>query len=515
MKNRYLTLALLTGLLAAFLKIIIADNSLLGNDEVYYTLYGLFPDWSHFDHPPMVGLFIQLTTLNFAFTSELAIRASGIMFGLLNTFLIYKITEQIGGSRAGFFASILFNTSIYCLIIAGTFILPDTPMLVFWLIAIWFLINSVTTETINSKARWNIIFAGIAIGLAMISKYHSVFLWFGSALYILFFNRLWLREKSLYVAIALSLIIFSPVVYWNMTNELASVAFHSGRVGVGGLRIDFILSELLGSIFYNNPANYFIIATAIIAFFAKKRYISGRYFFLLFLISAPLILTFFGFSLFKRTLPHWSAPAFTNFIIIAGIYLDYLMQKKENLVIPNSIKVAIAIIVAIVPLALLQINLGLLRLDNSTNPIKIGKKDPTLDMYGWDKIAKPLSLIIKNDLSNGIMPSDAAIVSYRWFPTSHFDWYVARPLERKLLAYGPLINKYMKVNKMRGELQKGESAYFLTSSRDFRNPEILLADEFQAFSIPDTIRIERRGIPAYNIFVYRMWRKTLSIPRSY
>ena len=39
----------------------------LGNDEVYYWTYALFPDWSHFDHPPMVGITIQLFTLNLTF----------------------------------------------------------------------------------------------------------------------------------------------------------------------------------------------------------------------------------------------------------------------------------------------------------------------------------------------------------------------------------------------------------------------------------------------------------------
>jgi hypothetical protein len=30
-----------------------------GNDEVNYWTYALYPDLSHFDHPPMVGYFIQ------------------------------------------------------------------------------------------------------------------------------------------------------------------------------------------------------------------------------------------------------------------------------------------------------------------------------------------------------------------------------------------------------------------------------------------------------------------------
>ena len=54
----------------------------LGNDEVYYWTYALYPDWSHFDHPPMVGFFIWLTTLNLHFDSELFLRLSSVILGL-------------------------------------------------------------------------------------------------------------------------------------------------------------------------------------------------------------------------------------------------------------------------------------------------------------------------------------------------------------------------------------------------------------------------------------------------
>jgi len=47
------------------LHLLIACFTELGNDEVYYYTYALQPDWNHFDHPPMVGLLIRLTTINF------------------------------------------------------------------------------------------------------------------------------------------------------------------------------------------------------------------------------------------------------------------------------------------------------------------------------------------------------------------------------------------------------------------------------------------------------------------
>jgi len=55
-----LYLILFSSLIRAF----IAQFIGLGNDEVYYFTYALFPDWSHFDHPPMVGWVIQFFSFN-------------------------------------------------------------------------------------------------------------------------------------------------------------------------------------------------------------------------------------------------------------------------------------------------------------------------------------------------------------------------------------------------------------------------------------------------------------------
>ena len=42
-------LILISTLVRAFLAFALEFN----NDEVYYWTYALYPDWSHFDHPPM------------------------------------------------------------------------------------------------------------------------------------------------------------------------------------------------------------------------------------------------------------------------------------------------------------------------------------------------------------------------------------------------------------------------------------------------------------------------------
>ncbi|NTU95851.1 MAG: hypothetical protein HGA52_07365, partial [Bacteroidales bacterium] len=52
---------------SALVRALIAYFLDLGNNEAYYWTYGLYPDMSHLDHPPMIGWFIQLFTVNLYF----------------------------------------------------------------------------------------------------------------------------------------------------------------------------------------------------------------------------------------------------------------------------------------------------------------------------------------------------------------------------------------------------------------------------------------------------------------
>ena len=76
-RYKVLVLILISTLVRGFMAAVLE----LGNDEVYYRLYALYPDWSHFDHPVMVGVFIQLFSINLLFESELAIRMSSVLIG--------------------------------------------------------------------------------------------------------------------------------------------------------------------------------------------------------------------------------------------------------------------------------------------------------------------------------------------------------------------------------------------------------------------------------------------------
>ncbi len=490
---------IIRGLLAWFLE--------FGNDEVYYRTYALYPDLSHFDHPPMVGYFIQLFTLNLALEGEFFIRLPAIILGSINTWLIFIIGKRIKDAITGFYAAILYTSSIYCFIIAGTFILPDTPQLFFWLLGLYFLINALKDKEITKLALKNLLFAGIAIGLGMMSKYTSVFLWLGAAIYILFYNRKWFLRKELYFAVLISAIIILPVWIWNVQNNFISFSFQGERVDIlkSGVNLNSFITELSGQILYNNPINFVLIVLALIHLFNHKKFIEKSPKRIILWTSLPLILIFLLFSLFRSTLPHWTGPGYIGLILITAAFLSEWYRQKHKL-FPWPVKLSLLLLLVIIVLGAGQIRYGFLLRSSEKEISKLGKKDVSLDMYGWKQLSEKFREIYIRDIENKNMDSASAILSYRWFPAANLDYYVARPLDINVKAIGTLerIHKYAWINNYRGGFGLGEDDYFITDSRDFKDPNELYNEYYKEIIPSDTIPIQRNGKTVKYVFVYRL-----------
>lgn len=75
------------------------------------------------------------------------------------------------------------------------------------------------TKAEDDPARnWDLLLLSLYIGLATMSKVHGVFLWFGFGGYLLCHNRKLLGNPYLYVSMGLTLLIVSPIVFWNIDN---------------------------------------------------------------------------------------------------------------------------------------------------------------------------------------------------------------------------------------------------------------------------------------------------------
>jgi hypothetical protein len=476
----------------------------LGNDEVYYWTYAKFPDLSHFDHPPMVGWVIQLFTLNLHFSNEFFIRLASVVFGTVNTFLIFLIGKTIKDSLTGLYAAFLFTTSFYCLIISGTFIMPDTPQVLFWLLSLYFLLISLPDKTLSKTSRMFLLVSGFTIGLALLSKYHSVFLIAGAFLYILFFNRSWFRAKEIYIALAIALLLFTPVIIWNWQNQFISFTFHENRItpSLSGIRWDYLMTEILGQVFYNNPANFIIILLAFTGLIRGRKFLDKNKLWFILFMSVPLEFVFLSFSFFNSTLPHWTGPAYIGFILIAAAFLRERSGKNtQSYLSPWPIRIALLITVLLVVGGLGQIKSGWVPFG------RFKSDDFSAQLYGWKQLGAKFSPIERKDKDNGIMPAGSPIITFRWFPAANIDYYVATPIDKKVYALGTLtrIHKYYWIDKERGNIPKGSSVYYLAFSDDFQYPADLYGKLFDTILPPDTISIYRGKELIRNVFVYRLY----------
>lgn len=501
---------LLLILISFVIKVIASISIDLGFDEVYYVTYVLYPDYSHFDHPPMLGWIAQLFTLNGTFLSELTLRLSSVVMSCFSIWLIFLIGTKIKNEIVGFYAALLYSGSIYFSIIAGIFLMPDAPVVFFWLLSLYFAIKAFENSEISSNIKFNIIYFGIFAGLAMISKYHAAFLWFGIGFYILLYDRKWFKYWQLYIAAFISLCIFSTVIIWNIQNDFISFNFHTDRVDFLDykIRLDYLLTEITGKFFYSNPINYILALISIFFLLKNKLSIDVKYKRLLLLTGVPIWAMFFTFSLFRSTLPHWAEPAFISFTLITAIYL-YDRQVKRGIVsVPKIIKYSIGLIVLLVTLGIFQINYGIIPLkdSNANNSLKIGKNDVTLDMFGWKQLKNKFEVLRNDDIKENRISNDAAMIYHKWFPAAHYDYYVAMPLKMKTLVIGELvdIHKYYWINKERGMLKPGDDAYYIALSTSFTNPNELYKNNFDSICPADTIHITRNNVVVKNAMVYRL-----------
>ena len=198
-------------------KIILSYLFELGNDEVYYYTYAIQPDWNHFDHPGMVGWMMRLTSLNLHWLTTLSLRLGSIMAAAVATYTIYKTGALIKDERAGYIAAWLYTLSIYTSIIAGLFVLPDSPQLLFFTLSIYLMVNWVMLPDAFKIKHW--IALGVLIGLATLSKVHGLYLWFGFGTFILFNQAKTLQKRNLYLAILITVLCILPILYWNIQND--------------------------------------------------------------------------------------------------------------------------------------------------------------------------------------------------------------------------------------------------------------------------------------------------------
>ncbi|MBY0434072.1 MAG: glycosyltransferase family 39 protein [Cyclobacteriaceae bacterium] len=491
---------LLLILISTAVRLVVAASVELSNDEVYYYLYALDLQPNYFDHPPGVGVLIWLFTGGLFLKHELFVRLGAVLCSAVGTLLIYRIGVAIKDERTGWYAALLYTFSIYASVIAGTFIIPDSPQLVCWLAVLLAMYQIIRSGASATFLKWCLF--GLLTGLCILCKVHGIFLWFGFGLYILLFDRSLLKSPGLYVSALLTLVVISPIFIWNIQNDFITYRFHSDRVNETAFHIDYFLQALGGQLIYNNPINAGLI---IAAFWALRStsYLDKQALGFVLLNGLPIIVVVTVMSMFNSMLPHWSGPGFVVLTLLAAAWLAEVSKEKSTSFIPRSIKISgqlitVALIAAVLLIRFYPGTLG------SKDPNKYGDGDFTLDMFGWKIFGNEFKTWFENQVKEGALSPDIAIVSHKWFPAAHLDFYVAAPVGKQVVGVGDLtdLHQYFWLNEKRALLQKGASALCVAPSNYTINLQENFAAYFESVKPVKTISVNRSGEQTRTFTIY-------------
>jgi 4-amino-4-deoxy-L-arabinose transferase-like glycosyltransferase len=487
-------------LFTCIVKLIVAGFVELGNDEVYYWTYALQPDWNHFDHPPMVGLLIRLTSFNLHFANDVTLRLGAIVGCAVSSVFIFNIGKILSSERMGWYATLVYNCSVYTAIISGLFILPDSPQMPFWTASLYLMCRLIFKDEVRKISTWLLL--GLMIGLATLSKVHGLYLWAGFGLFILLKRTKWLLNYRLYVAVIVSLLFVLPIVYWNIQNDFITYKFHSERVTHTSLQWNMLLQEIVGEFAYQNPVIFILLIAAIVYLLrSKKIFPQSNAVVWLLCMSLPMILLFWTVALFNPTLPHWSGPAYIPLYFFTAKYLEDRNAKTY----PAFIKIAGSLVFVVLLAGVLLAQLAPFNL-GSKDKEKYGEYCPTLDISGWKTFSKNFDTLVKSDIANHIMQPESPIVVGKWFPGGHLEFYTSRAAGLRVLGVGPLqdIHKFAWLNKERKPLQLGNDAYCIVPSNVPFNVAENYAKYFTTIDAPATINQMRGGNAVRYFYVYRL-----------
>ncbi len=497
--------------IATIIRCIVATGIELGNDEVYYWTYSQHLQWNYFDHPPMVALWIRLFTVNLWLEgNELFVRLGSIISAAICTWLLYKTTSAIHSQKSGWYAACLYTASIYATIIAGVFIMPDSPQMLFWCLCLYLLAGIYRQP--KSWSLW--ILFGFSTGLCLMSKVHAVFVPLGLVLFMVFQQRNWFLLPQVYVAALLAAAVASPILLWNISNDFITYRFHSERVSVDAFKINTsgFLREVFGQFAYNNPFNVVLTGAALLAW-KRKALARNKIISIYLFIALPMIGILLFVALFRNTFPHWSGPAYVSLLPLTGIYLTTM---KRPVLMPAQLRWALSTILFAIVAGLALIHFYPGTLGKKTRD-RLGAGDFTLDLYGWQQAGEAFAKIYNQQKSAGIIEEGTPVVNYKWFPAAHQDYYFCRPLGIELIGIGSLLDlhHYSWSNRWRSPKALLAKAFCIVPSNLKDDVLVRYADYYRNMKLVATIEQRRSGVACRYFSVYRLeeWKgKAILLP---
>lgn len=412
---------------SAALRLVWASAVGLGHDEAYHYLFTVHRDWSYFDHPPMLALVESAGIGLLGSAAPGALRLGFVALFAGSTWLLARLTARSFGEWAGFWAAFAMNVSAYHTAAAGSFALPDGPLLFFWLLTLDRL--SLAIDDPERARRW--LQVGLAWGGALLSKYHAIFLPMGMVVYLAMTppSRRLLRRPGPYLAALVGMTMFLPVIGWNASHHWASFAFQGGRaVGAAGFRPLSVLAAVGGQAAYLLPWVWAMLLVALAGSIRRAaRGESGPGERLLLSQSVTPLALFLVVSAVRPILPHWTLVGYISAYPLLGRLWAARAEAR-----PARMRRA-GLAMAAVPVAIMLLFAGQYRFGIVSTaglpPKRAAQADPTSEIFGWDQLGDELR-------RRGLLEPGTFVFTSLWYHSGHVA-YATRGSGVPVVCYSP------------------------------------------------------------------------------
>ncbi len=260
-KHHLLLISLVFAKTLAFFAV--SDDYDFHRDELLYLGLGNHPDWGYWSNPPMIGWFGAAIRLFPSHTLEM-VRLFPLLASIGTLFLSLRMTRIMGG---GPYAELMIGLAILiCPPYLRTMVMfqPVVFDVFFWTLCAYFLLLFLKTRENN----W-LLWLGIAMGFGLLNKY--LLLIFAAALalgLLLTPDRQLYKQKHLYFAAALALLVWLPNLIWQAANGFP--VFHHFSILAEQQLVNVSPSDFLsGQILSHLPAIY-LIPLGLVFFFSKS-----------------------------------------------------------------------------------------------------------------------------------------------------------------------------------------------------------------------------------------------------
>ncbi len=186
------------------------------------------PSWtklSFHDHPPLV-FWIQHLFMRIFGENTFAFRLPSALLGIFSIYLLYLIGRQLFSQNVGLLAAAIFAVTVNHVFISRVG-LQESYVLFFVLLTVYFFLKALQEDKY-------LILTGLSLGLGLLTKYTTFIVVPIILTYLLIYRRDYFKNKKFWFGLVIALLIFSPVIIYNL--KLYQAVGH----------FDFQISYILG-----------------------------------------------------------------------------------------------------------------------------------------------------------------------------------------------------------------------------------------------------------------------------